>query len=298
MGLPKAVKEMEDKVAEMESKAGDTVEPTTPEEEASNSIPNAEQEKKPETDLLEENKRLKDAIKKKEDALNTLRGKYDAEVPRLSEKVRELEGLISSSSNGNKADTSNAIDELSKLREDYGDEFISDLDKYFEKKFANMSAPIRNEINNVSSTARQGAVERFFSILDSEVPNWRVVKEDEGFLRYLGQADQFSGKTLQELAEEAQDNLDGARVAHFYKSYLATKGEARKPRENLESLVSPSGNSDSSNVGEGNEEFVTMREMEAFYNDVRRGKFLGRDDEMKKIEAKINSLVAQGKVLP
>jgi len=74
------------------------------------------------------------------------------------------------------------------------------------------------------------AEEEYFNALEEAVPDIWTINKDPKWLEWLGQEDPLTGKTRQQLIEEAQNNLDANRVANFFKTFSGGNG---KPKEDL-----------------------------------------------------------------
>lgn len=62
--------------------------------------------------------------------------------------------------------------------------------------------------------------------LDAQVPNWRAINSDENFHRWLLLPDTYSGVIRDRLLKDAAAAGDAARVANFFRGYLAQAGAA------------------------------------------------------------------------
>src|SRR5215510_6677993 len=62
--------------------------------------------------------------------------------------------------------------------------------------------------------------------LDREIPNWREINNGESFHRWLLLPDTYSGVIRDRLLKDAAAAGDAARVANFFRGYLAQAGAA------------------------------------------------------------------------
>ena len=298
MELPKAVREQEEKAEELRKRVYEGGDTETPELEAAPEEEVAEEETEEEEEAslaVNEVANLQAELDRAQSALSTLQGKYDNEVPRYAQEVRELREMVSSREEPKKeADPSEL---LSSMKETFGDEFASELDAYLDARVGKRVANLEGQINSVANATTQTAKGMFFDTLDSMVPEWKQIKDMPEFKKYLDVPDPFSGKTRFDLAMEAQEALDARRVASFYQAFKDTNPSMKKKKKPKGKLVAPNG-SNKAGVGEEAEvEFVTRDEIKRFYDDMRRGVFKGREDEANRIEGLINKAIAERRVV-
>lgn len=233
---------------------------------------------------------------------SVLQGKYNAEVPRLHERIRELEAQLAEAKrpaqpSGAKPQTLDGV--LGKLAEEYGDEFAANVQSAIDQKVEAAVGTVRGEIDSVKKTVGKSREDRFVTELTTQVPNWRDVFNDPRFSEYLDNVDDFSGKQLRDLAQEANDALDANRLARFYKAFLNSVGETNttetKKKDKREALLSPE-TSTKTETGEEPKEkadLIKASEIERFYRDVQKGAFTYRQKEREAIEARINNAIAR-----
>lgn len=153
----------------------------------------------------------------------------------------------------------------------------------------------------VSTQVAKSTEQLFYSALSSAVPDWQAVNQDQRFLQWLATEDPVYGAPRQAALQAAHQNLQAARVAAIFNAFKATL--APKPTEStqptLQSQVTPSSTgSNSSPAAQDAPTYVSERDIRKFYDDVRKGVFRGRPDEERRLEAAINSAIAQGRVIP
>lgn len=257
---------------------------------------------------------------------NVLQGKYNAEVPRLHQTVREqaarlqgMEQLIASmqqrAAQPEQPETVTVVTDAD--REAYGDS----LD-VMRRVFAEESADLRRQVASltqavqqmtntvvprVNEVARQqvrNADEQFWQTLGTLVPNWQAINDDNGFKSWLLEHDPMAGTTRQALLEIAHRNLDARRVASFFNTWTslnnsaaAPQGGAKRARPNeLEAQVSPGRGRSAPTPAPNAPKQYTREEISKFYADVRRGVYRGRDEERAKIEREIFAAGGSGRV--
>lgn len=166
-------------------------------------------------------------------------------------------------------------------------------------------------VNTTASTVALSARERMFSELDKNVPTWRAVNTEDGFLNWLAQEDGLSGDNRHALLKRAFESNETARVQRFFSAYLSESasggehatGRVAKPNQpNAPSVVSPSA---LVAPGRGRAAPVqgapvamewTPALIRSFYDDVRNGVFRDNPDERQRLEADIFAAQREGRI--
>lgn len=187
-----------------------------------------------------------------EQRYRVLQGKYNAEVPRLQQQVRELiernrlleqqvtsQQMLTASLHQNRAPDNGArhtpTPTTKLVKDEEVREFGEDLFDFVSRaarqavlpEVEARLQPMTQKVEQVSQSAAQAAAEtaetkkqRVHSLLDKDVPKWQEQNENEQFLDWLAQADPFSGRVRGELLSEAYGAHDGPRVVSFFKGFL------------------------------------------------------------------------------
>lgn len=210
-----------------------------------------------------------------------LKGKYDAEVPRLHEEIQRLtEERDLAPVAHQPADNGDAVAFLSKVRDEYGDE-IADV---FDAQHRQLEL-LKDQVSSVTRYQQHGAQDRFERTLEERVPGWRETNRDPRFLEWLTSRDQFSGVVRHNLLLDAAKRRDVERVTTFFNAYRRAKGgdgagtsQKRKPS------VSP-GNSRASASGTAGKKQWTPESIARFYRDASIGRI--KREDATRIEAEI-----------
>lgn len=254
-------------------------------------------------------------------AHKVLQGKYNAEVPRMAERIRFLEEQLVSKANNapekkETAPTPKTIDGvLKKLRGDYGDDFadgVSELiDARIDDKLNTALKTVNANVENVSQVVHMTREDRFREELTELVPNWKTIYADPEFSNFLDREDALSGLTLRDLAQDANKKLDAKRLAKFYKAFdkesnpqskepeSKTPAEAKPKVDKREALITPATGTKQNNSAVGGEkpDYIRASEIDKFSKDVSRGLYRHKPKEMDAYEARINRAIANGWVL-
>ena len=248
----------------------------------------------------------------------TLQGMYNAEVPRLhqqnremTQRVQQMEQLLASLSAQQSASTTQPIaDKLvtEKDVEEYGEsidimrkvsrEELGSLAQRFariEQAIQQMQTNIVPQVQSIAQRQHVSAEQQFWADLANAVPNFREINSNEAFQSWLLEPDPLTGITRQTYLDDAQRVLDARRVGNFFRTWLEVTGQAAVAQSTghasgseLEKQVAPgrsrsAGSPTSSNKGK----MYTPQDIQKFFNDVRAGKYKGREQERDRIERDI-----------
>lgn len=221
-----------------------------------------------------------------------LEGKYRAEVPRYAEEVRQMRQQIQDLQSRLEAQPQQLLQEAapSNLVEKYGEEFVEDIRKLIPQQ----DDRLVREVEEVKRTAQQITYEKFLSKLTEMVPGWERQNTDQGFLSWLGEVDQFAGRTRGDLLNEAHDRLDVSRVAAIFSAYNGNNNQSKEQqlRKTLETQVAPS--TTKATVAPPGKKIWQQAEVAKFYEDYRKGRISEADAA--RVEQDIFAAQAEGRL--
>jgi prefoldin subunit 5 len=195
-----------------------------------------------------------------------LQGKYNAEVPRLRNQVRD-QGTQIQSFQSQLTATQNLLASLSAQREtapaastpatpptttklvkdeevkEFGADLIDVIRRAAREEMSGMLpeidrrvAPVAQRIDQVAQAAQhvgqrvaQNDQQSVLALLASVVPSWQEMNQDAGFLEWLDQVDPFSGAQRGVLLKQAYKAHDGPRVVAFFDGYLKEHAAVTPP---------------------------------------------------------------------
>jgi hypothetical protein len=254
-----------------------------------------------------------------------LQGKYNAEVPRLHEENARL---------GRQLDAVNA--EMQQLRQaaqkpadppaplvspkdvdDFGADMVDMVRRvaidaatnYFlphVSKLANgletRIAMLEKNVTTVSEKQHMTAEDSFYSNLSEQVKDWEAINSDSRWITWLAQYDDLLGSTRQHVLDAAAAALDVKRTvaifSQFKKEHMVVEQPVAStaPPPKPTPPVSPSRSSASAPATTQEANIWTPAAIDAFYRDVRMGKFKGREAEMQLIEADLDAAYSEGRI--
>jgi hypothetical protein len=250
----------------------------------------------------------------------TLQGMYNAEVPRLHQRIQQMEQLLASLSSqptpaASAPAAATATPPAKLVTEKDVEEYGDAIDMMRKVTKEEMNAVMQrmsqlegvlqqfqsNVVPQVQAVAQKQAVtaeQQFWADLTSTVSNWREVNDNQAFQAWLLEMDPLTGITRQTYLEDAQRALDARRVSAFFRTWLESTGQANvaqtqgsspapAAKSELEKQVTP-GRARSAGTPQTNKGKVyTPEDIKKFFNDVRSGKYRGREQERDRIERDI-----------
>lgn len=256
----------------------------------------------------------------------TLQGMYNAEVPRLhaqnrdlGSRIQQLEQLLATFSSAPAAAAPAAGPAAAPQQrlvsdkdvEDYGDS-IEVMRKVSREELSALAARLASieaslqqvqtkvvpQVQAVAHRQAETAQQKFWSDLTTAVPEWRSVNDNEAFQAWLLEVDPLTGIARQTYIEDAQRALDARRVAAFFQTWLKSTGQAPVAQSTgsatasattseLEKQVAP-GRARSAGAPQSNKGKVyTPADIRKFFDDVRSGRYKGREQERDRVERDI-----------
>ena len=266
-----------------------------------------------------------------EQKYRVLQGKYNAEVPRLHRELNTLRGEMQDlraayleirEQQQPPAEESPNEEPAAKLLseediEDYGEDLINVIKRAAKEELLPELSRLREEnqqlkaqLGDVSNVVIESARDKLLNTLDKEVPNWKDINVDENFLQWLEHRDAFSGQRRLDMLHQAFEANDAQRVVAFFEGFIKEHTALKTPQEapssgvqpkvDMDSLVAPgkpkSGEGQTSGSTQPDERVWTQADISAFYRDVRRGVYRGRESEKRAVEHQIIKAVNENRV--
>lgn len=241
----------------------------------------------------------------------SLKGKYNAEVPRLQQDLKDLKQSVFeklSSITEKPAETQKEQDKqddiIAKMKEEYGDDFIDGIYKIAEyiadQKVKSTVEPVQEKLTSVEDTQLKTAQENFKSYLDTKVEgDWRALWEgkDSKFIEYLQQPDPSGLYTYGDLVQMYNDAWDADKLAIVINGYLETKTDKKKEsKPNLErdALVAPNRSTHNSTPKTEDKVIWTRDSIKQFERDDRQNKYT--TEESQKLWNDLLTAASEGRI--
>ena len=247
---------------------------------------------------------------------HTLKGMYDAEVPRLHSQMREMQTQIQqliadkAAVEATKVEQKQVVESLitEQDKEAFGPDLIDLIERATESKVGTLREreaqlvqeikELKGQLGSVSERQVVSDKDRFLVGLGQQVSDWESLNVDQGFLAWLQQVDPVYGVPRQAALSNAYEVLDVTRVANIFKAYKQTLPQTPAPskaKQELQRQVAPtrtrSTTTPSDNV---NDKIFTNQDIEQFYNDWRRGFY--DEQEAADMEKQIHTAIAEGRI--
>ena len=266
--------------------------------------------------------------KKAQNELSAMKGRLaqrDKQITDMNEEIGRLHTLMAAlhtagTTRGNQPpaelDASRMVS--SEEREEYGEELLSVVGKRAYEIVAPMLRAQAEELQSLRNAVAQSGQHQLLASrqtmldgLTAQLPTWRTVNKDPKFIEWLRLPDPYSGAIRKELLKRAFDVNDTSRVLRFFNGFLADEAATRPAagdgttgapdkgpdKTDLASLAAP-GRAKSSQVSATPDEkpYVTAQQISAFYQDVAKGKYVGREKEKDRLERMFHSAATEGRL--
>lgn len=227
-----------------------------------------------------------------EEKYRVLNGKYQAEVPRMAQEIRELKAsmqtLQETAANPPAPPQAPAIDVKgmtpAEVVEQFGEDFAKAVGAIAAQIAGEHTSKVREEfkpqMDRVEQSAAESARESYMRELARLVPNWQEIDTDDNFTAFLDERDELSGRTRRTYFQEADKAMNAARVAKFFTAFKGNSAPAQPPAEPqapsaIDVMVQPSAVR-ASPPPQGRR-IWTQADVAKFYGDVRRGAYKPAD---------------------
>ena len=257
----------------------------------------------------------------------SLQGSYNATVRQkteLEQRVTQMEQLLASLSaqqSATQSRTEQVPEQPQRLVSDQeADEYGESIDvmrkvsreelipvaqrlAQIEGLLQQMQANVVPQVQAVAQRQQVSAEQQFWSDLTTYVPNWREVNDNESFQTWLLDVDPLTGTARQTYLEEAQRALDAYRVSAFFRTWLETTGQASVAQSTpatsseLEKQVTPGRSRGVASSASKQPKTYSPDDIKKFFNDVRSGKYKGRESERDRIERDIFAAQREGRIV-
>jgi hypothetical protein len=248
-----------------------------------------------------------------EQKYRTLKGMYDAEVPRMHAEMRDLKAQVD---NLRKAAETKPVEQAKpaakeKLVTDADVEaFGSDLIEVQRKVAREVASEFRGELDTMraeneklreqlTSTGTQMSEASFEQRLYRMVPDFESVNADPKWIAWLNEVDPLLRAPRSSVAQEAFNRGDAEGVAHYVSLFRknAAPGEQKADKtEELERQIQPNKNAASTPPDSQKGKIYTNADIEKMFRKATDLGIRGQTDAAKKLEAEIDAAFMEGRV--
>lgn len=245
----------------------------------------------------------------------TLKGMYDAEVPRLHAQVKELQTFVTQLKQQVDAKPDPALTTQTQARsenlvtDEEVEAFGKDLIEVQRKVAREVAMEFRAEIDalkaenselkkQVQQTGNQVGEVSFEQRLYHLVPDWSALNADPQWIAWLDEFDPMLRAPRRAAAQGAYNSGDADGVAYYvkmFKDVTATPVVDTKQAE-LERQVQPTRSATSQTPVSQKGKTYTTRDVEKMFLKVKDLNIAHKYDEAKKLEAEIDAAYMEGRV--
>jgi hypothetical protein len=156
---------------------------------------------------------------------------------------------------------------------------------------------LEQNVNGVSRRTSQSLEAQFYALLTKLVPDWEEINESDEWKLWLEERDPIYGARRQDALESAHSTNDAQRVANVFSAFKNSRPVPKQP-DSLASQVAPTSVASApAPTQPAPKAFVSEKLITKFFNDVALGRYDKRPQEQARIEAEINSAVAEGRIV-
>ena len=193
----------------------------------------------------------------------------------------------------------------------YGEELLNVVQRAAVEAVAPEINQLRQRNQQLEKKVQQHDQNGIFAALDQAVPNWREINESDRFKAWCRLPDLYSGVLRGRLLNDAFRAGQSPRVAQFFRGFLAEEvatGQEPAPLPPavertaavpLETLAAPGRAKPATGADNTNppadKPIITRAQISAFYDQVRRGAYAGRDADKARDEAIIFAAQREGR---
>lgn len=232
-----------------------------------------------------------------------LQGKYNAEVPRYAQQLREalqriqdLETRMSAPPEAAKPAEAALDQRYAEAVELFGEDLVNFTREMAQAEADRRVADVMKSLQQVDQKVAQSEHERFFAQVDAAVPGWREIDTNPEWLGWLQEYDPLLGAPRQAALEQAAAAHDVRRVAHLFKTFMGSQAPAASvapTRRQLEQVTPrPTGYATAAPVQPSR--VYTQKDIQRLL-DPRYLKTLPREQQAA-IERDIDMAVAEGRI--
>lgn len=247
----------------------------------------------------------------------TLRGKYDAEVPRLHQQVKELTDQMNAirheAEAAKKAEAEKPKEKVSYVtdadREEYGDDLIDfqrrvakEASQEYEDRFEQQARVIEELKKQISNTGSQVGEVGFTQKLNALVPGFDQLDNDERWVAWLNEYDPMTRGPRRDQAQAAFNAGDAEAVAHYvglFRESVEPVANGKSDRDTeLEKQVTPSRSASTvtNKSSSKNSKVYSERELNNAWTKIRTLNTQGKYDDAEKLEAELTAAYMEGRV--
>lgn len=312
MTLPKAVAAATEELAALEQRLQAPVEPETlpdGQTEDTHPAPEPSPEPAPAAPVASTDVPPEVPEEKWEHKYRRLQGKYDAEVPRLHQQVKELHAALQQMQHQiQQAPPPPPSDKPAEPERYVSDEDVANYGEDFvdiqRRITLDATRELRKQVEELKTQlAQQGSQVQSVSFearLLKAVPDFEQINADPAWIEWLNGVDPLIRGPRRAVAQQAFSQGDVEAVKSYVDLWRKSQAPAQPApavsrQQELQRQVQPS-RATTSAPSSGGKKTYTMGEAEALFNRIQHLTAQGRIDEAKRLDAEISAAYAEGRI--
>ena len=246
-----------------------------------------------------------------EHKFNVLKGMFDKQRGIDSDSISQLQNQINTLMRMTEKPTTiqDTFHPETPSKEDYGmteeeiealggEDFVESIRKISAAGAAPQIAALTSEVTGIKKTQLDVAEDNFYGQLNLLCPTWAAINKNDAFEVWLMEPEGLSGIPRRNFLTSAYDDKDAVTTARYFNSFAAavTSPPNLNPQV-LEDVIplNSGGGSELPTTPQGT--IYSGKSINNFFRDVGMGKFKGREDEAKAIEADIFAAQNEGRII-
>ena len=261
-----------------------------------------------------------------EQRYRTLQGMYNAEVPTLRKQVKEqtqrlqqLEQLLAAApapsgqsepeaytpktyvSTNEVEEYGGSIDVMRKVSKEELDPMAYELQQLREQ-VQSLQTTVLPQVESVVQQQTASAEQIFWAELSRSVPNWQEINANPDFHTWLLETDPLTGQTRQAYLEQAQQESNPTRAASFFTTWQSLQAQPvsaapTRTSSELERQVAPGRTRGPAPSVDSEKPQYSRADIAQFFDDVRSGKYRGREKDRDRTERDIFAAQREGRIV-
>ena len=201
-------------------------------------------------------------------------------------------------------------------RKVYGDDFFDVVQRKALETVQPHIERLAQENHQLRQRLGKDEARTIYQILDGEIANWRDINIDPEFIQWLSLPDRYTRMVKAGLLKQAFADGNAGQVLEFFRGFIeehpafggqdasapqvapAAPAPKRTPAASLKDFAAPGKARPATGGTQVPVEpaVITNKDLDRFYNDVRRGRWDGRAQEKAVEEARLHAAVRDGRV--
>jgi hypothetical protein len=216
-----------------------------------------------------------------------------------ADEITNLRALVEKATSDKPA--AQAVEFTAEEREKYGDDFLVMVERVAksisgnanDSEVTNELQALKDQLGNLVNHQVRSDEDRFFDELDAAVSDWEQINARQDFKEWMAQEMPLTGQERQFFLDQAHKQFDAKRAIAIFNSW---KGEVGLQTTILPDTVTTTETDINLGQQQRDTHIFTGKEIEAFYDAKRRGKWRGREEQADQLEARIFLAQREGRV--